>query len=388
MFSLSCAGVPVPVVCKKRRERMHAIADELSAGEYDIVFLQEIWLKADYQILKSKLCSRSYPYAHYFYSGYVGSGMCIFSKYTILDSIYYQYQLNGYPHKIYHGDWFGGKGVGLCKLKIHDLTVYLYITHIHAEYSHDNDEYLAHRVSQAFDMSQFVKYTSSAADVIILCGDLNLEPKDLGYNLIRVNTGLRDAWVEKQSTRGLEDGMTCDRPSNSFCDPKCLTHFPNGKRIDYILYNARENLTAEVKECSLVMGKIAGRSYNYSDHEGVMAHICIQDKKNHLPSSEPEESLDQLLQKSIVVLNKGLEKAKNDKYFFIILALICAFLFYVIGVVHIPYPFDFIITFFKIALTVSAGYGIINNIVLNKSEVNGLMSSKEDINNLLQNLPK
>ena len=68
---------------------------------------------------------------------------------------------------------------------------------IHAEYCREDDEYLAHRVSQSFNMSQFIRLTSSQADVVFLCGDMNLEPVDLGYKMIRTNAGLRDAWVDK-----------------------------------------------------------------------------------------------------------------------------------------------------------------------------------------------
>lgn len=68
---------------------------------------------------------------------------------------------------------------------------------IHAEYDRDRDEYLAHRVAQAFEISQFIKHTSESSDLVILGGDLNLEPVDLGYKLIKSNAKLHDAWLER-----------------------------------------------------------------------------------------------------------------------------------------------------------------------------------------------
>ena len=64
-----------------------------------------------------------------------------------------------------------------------------------AEYEVENDEYLAHRVAQAFEMSQFIKMTSSSCDAVIAGGDFNLRPIDLGYKIIASNACLQDAWL-------------------------------------------------------------------------------------------------------------------------------------------------------------------------------------------------
>ena len=37
------------------------------------------------------------------------------------------------------------------------------------------------RTAQAFELSQFVRHTAHGADAIIVVGDFNLEPVDLGY---------------------------------------------------------------------------------------------------------------------------------------------------------------------------------------------------------------
>ncbi len=68
---------------------------------------------------------------------------------------------------------------------------------IHAEYDKSNDLYLPHRVVQAFEMSQFIKATSTGADLSIATGDLNMEPLDLGYRLVITNAVLEDAWMKR-----------------------------------------------------------------------------------------------------------------------------------------------------------------------------------------------
>lgn len=57
----------------------------------------------------------------------------------------------------------------------------VYNFQLHAEYNRKHDEYLAHRVLQAFDTAQFVQLTSAAADLVILAGDFNSEPHQLPY---------------------------------------------------------------------------------------------------------------------------------------------------------------------------------------------------------------
>jgi sphingomyelin phosphodiesterase 2 len=64
---------------------------------------------------------------------------------------------------------------------------------LHAEYDRENDEYMAHRVTQAFDTAQFIKMTSRHADLVIVGGDLNTEPGDLAYKVIINTAELKDS---------------------------------------------------------------------------------------------------------------------------------------------------------------------------------------------------
>lgn len=36
-------------------------------------------------------------------------------------------------HKICHGDWFGGKGIGLCRFKIKGFNIDVYAAHVRKE---------------------------------------------------------------------------------------------------------------------------------------------------------------------------------------------------------------------------------------------------------------
>lgn len=60
----------------------------------------------------------------------MGGGVCIFSRYPIVETMYFNFPLNGHAHKLLHGDWYGSKGCGLAVLKVKDLTVNVYATHV------------------------------------------------------------------------------------------------------------------------------------------------------------------------------------------------------------------------------------------------------------------
>lgn len=65
-----------------------------------------------------------------FFSGVVGSGLCILSKYPIKMTLFHSWSVNGYVHRVQHGDWFGGKGVGLCQIVVQNQPVNIYIAHV------------------------------------------------------------------------------------------------------------------------------------------------------------------------------------------------------------------------------------------------------------------
>eukprot|EP00794_Sanderia_malayensis_P012773 gene12773-14084_t len=107
VLSLNCWGIPY--FTTKCDYRISCIGDELSKDRHDIIALQEIWIEDEYQSIKSKLAN-TFPHSHYFYSGSVGTGLCIFSKYPIVDAFLHQFSTNGEFYAILQGDWFAGKG--------------------------------------------------------------------------------------------------------------------------------------------------------------------------------------------------------------------------------------------------------------------------------------
>ncbi|XP_053975647.1 putative neutral sphingomyelinase isoform X1 [Hylaeus volcanicus] len=288
ILDLNCWGIPY--VSQNRKARMEAIGEKFAVENYDIICLQEVWSVRDFKMLKAKT-QEQLAYSHYFHSGVFGSGICILSRYPIQDVMFHKWPMNGYVHKIHHGDWFGGKGIGLCRLKVHDMNINIYIAHLHAEYSRYNDEYAAHRVLQAFDTAQFIRMTCGDADSAILAGDLNTEPGDLAYRLICGVAGLTDACSNNLSNSG-----TNECANNSYTGSKLARKLPEGKRIDHILYLGSKNYKIEVINFEHPFPKrVPHKNFSYSDHEAIMASLKFNVGESQKINVDIKDSLKEAL---------------------------------------------------------------------------------------------
>ncbi|XP_044299533.1 sphingomyelin phosphodiesterase 2 [Varanus komodoensis] len=308
IFDLNCWAIRY--LSKLRQKRIELIGDVLSKEGFDLALLQEVWSEKDYGELKNKL-SACYPSSHYFKSGMIGSGLCVFSRHQILDTFLYQYSVNGYPYMFQHGDWFTGKSVGLVVLKIHGIIFNVYVTHLHAEYCREKDIYLPHRVVQAWELCQFIQHTSKGADVVLLGGDLNMHPEDVGIRLLRSWAGLQDSFIAAERVEGCEEGCTLV-PANCFTSKKELRCYPKGIRIDYILYKGMSQYEIKCKSHETTMGTSPNKDLPYSDHEVVMATLSVDKRPSAKDLNHPrvEPALVDILNEARMEVRVGLHSAQ------------------------------------------------------------------------------
>ena len=341
VFNLNCYGLKF--VSKFRKERFKAIAEFLSTtgAGYDIVFLQEVWTRGDYDTLKASLCPTEnepdpYPYTHYFNNGIIGSGTCIFSKHRLLRANYHAFSMNGSPTFIWHGDWFASKGIGVCQIRIESsnnqtkdqviqrpdfFDVHLYISHYHANYDGtDTDRYLGHRVLHAFESAQWLNLTSSSADMVIYAGDFNTEPNSLPYEMLSKLPQLKDAWKVWNGDNTTNKGCTSETPNNSFTPaPKqksCCRNDPEavvedeGKRIDYIMYGDGPRSKVTLTNCSFPLpDRVPGKEFSFSDHEAIDAEFILKritQVTGGVRTEEKDECL-KVVDKAIAVMDKTLK---------------------------------------------------------------------------------
>ncbi|NWY36499.1 NSMA phosphodiesterase, partial [Sylvia atricapilla] len=339
IFDLNCWAIRY--LSKRRQERVRLIGDTLRQEGFDLVLLQEVWSEQDYSDLKVKLAG-CYPFSHYFRSGVIGSGLCVFSRFPILDTLLYQYSLNGYPYMLQHGDWFGGKSVGLGRChRCGSHSPFAFHLQLHAEYCRDKDAYLPHRLVQAWELAQFIRHTSKAADLVLLGGDLNMHPEDVGIRLLCGWTGLRDAFAEATRFEGCKNGCTLV-PNNCFTDKSELLPFPLGIRIDYILYKvtgsicppavngrgealvsppcpltqAISSFTVKCEELKTTTGPAPGMDIPFSDHEAVMAtlHIQRQGQPAGATLGTADLALADVVTEARTEVGVGLRAAQRQRY--------------------------------------------------------------------------
>ncbi|KAI0232721.1 putative neutral sphingomyelinase [Lamellibrachia satsuma] len=377
-------GVFTPLACKYRSERIPAIGEKVAEGEFDIVLLQEIWTQADYKILCNKI-QPMLPHTHYYNSGLFGSGLCVFSKFPIIETLEYRYSLNGYAHKVYHGDWFGGKSVGLCKVQMGDIIMNVYNTHLHAEYNEDSDEYLSHRIAQAFEMSQFVKNTSETCDVIIATGDFNLQPSSLGHKVIMSNGNFLDAWITQTGGCGREtDGTTCERPDNPFSSPSFVKTHPIGIRLDYILYRSNAGYDMVCDKCYVTLQRVPEHDYHYSDHDGVAAEFTIKRNITSMGQRRDTAEVTRHLGNILPILDKGERKIYFDQKVFFLCAFFCFVAVVMTGSMHSEWMIiDWLLIVQRSLFVLALGFFIWMGLIMINVEINSLTSTRKNVKTLL-----
>ncbi|XP_015368885.1 PREDICTED: putative neutral sphingomyelinase isoform X1 [Diuraphis noxia] len=261
IFTLNIWGLKF--ISKNRNARVKALSDSLTNNGYDVVCLQELWCEDDYKYLKAS-CKNVFKYIHYFHSGMLGSGMCIMSRYPVIDHHYHSFSLNGYLHKIWHGDWFGGKGIGMCRVNVNGFTVDVYTTHLQACYNASNDKYINHRIIQAFEIANLIRITSAGSDLSVLAGDLNCNPNDICYKLVCLVANMIDS---HSACLNNSIEYTFNHPQNSYKDANNIND-----RIDYILYKLNEkNLVVVNEHRHSLPHRVPGQNFSYSDHEPIEA---------------------------------------------------------------------------------------------------------------------
>ncbi|KAH9178568.1 inositol phosphophingolipids phospholipase C [Lactarius sanguifluus] len=310
VFSLNCWGLKY--VSKRRSERIRAIARFLESSDFDIVALQELWVYADYEIVRSRL-SKSLPFSKFFYSGALGAGLAIFSRFPIVAAAIHPYSLNGSPLDVLGGDWFVGKAAASVVIRHPTLgQVQVFNTHLYAKGGEGGAEHhRAHRLVNAWEFAKLAKQAAELGRYVIAAGDFNSVPTSLPMTVIREHASLSDAWEGTHpatppsiaSTLSLSPaqaveayGVTADSPLNTYSAGKSLDVHArtfHGKRLDYILFrDPVSRLASGAPPPTLVAADarvlltdtVPGLPFSYSDHFGVSATLHIRfpwDGSNH-----------------------------------------------------------------------------------------------------------
>lgn len=155
------------VVAKHREFRLKAIAKALQQENCDIITLQEVWVSKDFEFIQEAV-KQTLPYTKYFYSGALGSGLAILSRFPIISTAYHRYALNGKPLKFLHGDYYVGKGVGSALVNHPTIGLLeIFNTHLHAGYG-PKDQYKAHRATECWQLANILRNSAAMGRQIVM----------------------------------------------------------------------------------------------------------------------------------------------------------------------------------------------------------------------------
>lgn len=285
VMALNTWGMPASLGASDKEERMAAIGRRLAMEEYDIIMLEELWMRPDHATINKSLPS-SYRMTSYneLSSGSCEgtltplwcSGLAVVSRYPMEEIEFTQYTQQGsFVKALTDGEKFSGKGVGRVRIRPKEgVTVDIMVTHTIAE-----DGNAAIREQQVEELvEKHIK--PSKADFVILGGDFNASPDskiEQTYHKIRA-----------EMTNSIEEILVSLKswinPEYATYGNKKNTYTGDGSIVpviyDYIFHKQTTTDPAMIWtnwfHLPFLKAKIKDNStVSLSDHEAVTSHIYL-----------------------------------------------------------------------------------------------------------------
>ncbi len=156
-----------------RRERMVGVAEKLIELDPDIVGIQESFIRKDRELLIERLKPTRLRHHAIYPAATVGNGLLILSAYPIREVFFHRFEQSNPWYKLWEGDWWAGKGVGLARVELPcGAMVDFYNTHAQAGRGHPTG-YREVRSVQMAGLARFMNETKSASGLAFVVGDFN-----------------------------------------------------------------------------------------------------------------------------------------------------------------------------------------------------------------------
>jgi endonuclease/exonuclease/phosphatase family metal-dependent hydrolase len=281
VLTLNIWGAPQ---AKHRSARIAAIAEKMKQLSPDVMCFQEVYTDANRKDLIGRLAG-DWPHHHYFASSLLGSGLLTMSRYPITEAVFHRFRMGGKPERLKHGDYFVGKGIGLCRIALPDKTLDVYNMHPHAQYEMDNNnEYAVYNETSLFEATQFIN-AQTQANPLVFCGDFNTRPDQAGYRILMGLGRFLDAYKHRHGKHDITFSA-----SNPYTDEL-------DQILDYVMLRG-----LGIKQIELVCTeRLVGEALAYSDHHGLLAELDFEQKPS-IAALDTSPILKALHQRVIVAL--------------------------------------------------------------------------------------
>lgn len=292
-LSYSLLGKKIVHGSKLKETRIKKICEVFSSdnhphsGNWDIIFLQEAWGKADRKRLQE--CSKKlYPYQMNQRSSSDlkeernwQSGLLILSRYPIVAKEVFpfnnlftiQERLSG----MNINELVTSKAIYMAKVKVEDQFVWLFNTHLSANFSPDGKTHRYFREKQLKKLLERAQLKSQK-NPVIFGGDLNFaingDKSDLKLFSFIENHGSHFKRAPESASHPYDDIETYGGKTGNV-----FVHHSNEGQIDQLWsskhFDVREGKVALSQKLWLESSK---EFYNYSDHVGWKSTFFLEDK--------------------------------------------------------------------------------------------------------------
>jgi sphingomyelin phosphodiesterase 2 len=277
---------------------MEAIGRRFAPLDLDVMAFQEVWTADAREILLRAGRVAGLANTWHTDATFGGSGLLVLSRLPILDVHFQRFTLRGRPERIDHGDYYGGKGFALIRLKSDAGPFTLINTHLHARHGGDmSHEYRAVRTGQIVELAVRARKTR---DPIVSAGDFNFQEGQAGYSVLTGLTGFRDAAAE------IDRRQPTVFRGNVY---RALRGKPD-RRIDYLFIRDGRRLGVTTRSVERVFDEIldfGGHPASYSNHAGVMADFSIG-PRTAAPARPPDHRAVELASR---LLTEGRDDARR-----------------------------------------------------------------------------
>ena len=277
ILSLNVWGIPHAFGSKDKQERIQAIAKLIGEGHYDVIFLQELWMRGDHAIIKQWVEELGYHMTPYNMlspncDGLVSpkgcNGLAIVTLLTIKEMGFTKFSMQGSPWKLFlDGEFFAGKGVGWVTVApTPGITVDFLVTHTISEASN-------YKLREA-QVTEIVQVThKSLADFLVLGGDFNAAPNDENdqtYGIL--NGALTDARMAKLDPALWNDPnfATFSNSRNSYYDGS-----NHAAIYDYIFVSVGVWVNSFFSPVLYTQRQSDKSTISVSDHEAIVCHVYL-----------------------------------------------------------------------------------------------------------------
>lgn len=257
-------------LARHERERMAAIAEALPGLRPDLIAFQEIWTQESLATLAEGARQAGLDSIWHPERTRGGSGLMIASRFPLRDLHFEAYEAGGFPERLRHLDYWGGKGFVAATVDTPEGPIRFANTHLHAKYANigEVDDYLGTRTAQLIQFAAGMERESGLP--LIAAGDFNIGQASDSHGLLRAFTGLNDVAADLGRTQNTS------RRGNPYRRPTS-----RGKRIDYVFERAGDTHEWVAESIAVILDaqlRFEGEVGNYSDHAGLLAELRLRER--------------------------------------------------------------------------------------------------------------